>query len=393
MTVDLSTDTINDEIAALTPEQLRLRRTAKWASYDQDVLAAPVAEMDFPLAPVLHQALEGAIQRSETGYAPRDNSLPVATAGMLERLSGLSVSPEAIKVLPDVLKGIDLAIKAFSRPGSAVVVLTPSYPPFFMVPPGAGRQVVEVPLATVDGHYTFDIDGIDHALAAGAGSVILCNPYNPIGRVFTREELGALSDVVEKHGARVISDEVHAPLTYPGVTFTSYPTVNESAARHSVTLTSASKGWNVAGLKCAQIVLTNEADQDPWSRLPFLETHGASILGILANKVAYTEGEPWLQEIIRYLDGNRHLLAALIEEHLPGVRYTIPEATYLAWLDCRALGLDDPSAFFLEHARVAVNPGANFGESGRGFVRLNFATSRSILTEIIQRMGHAITNR
>lgn len=380
-------------IDGLTPEQLRERRTAKWTMYGSGVLPAPVAEMDFPLAPAIRDALLAAVLRSETGYEPEGSGLPEATAGWLERTAGVRVRPDQVKVLPDILKGIDLGIKTFSRPGSAVVLLTPSYPPFFWLPGGAGRDTVEVPLITEGERLTFDIDGIDRVLKNGAGTLILCNPYNPVGRVFTRDELQALARVVERNGARVIADEVHAPLIYPGVAFTSYSTVSEAAARHSITLTSASKGWNVAGLKCAQAVLTNRDDIDAWDRLPFLETHRASILGILANRVAYAAGEPWLNDVVRYLDGNRHLLARLLGEHLPQVGYTIPEATYLAWLDCRSLDLDDPAAFFLEYARVAVNPGASFGASGEGYVRLNFATSRAILTEIVERMGRSIAGR
>lgn len=390
MTIDATHCEIHDEIDLLSPDVLRARRTAKWGTQEADVLAAPVAEMDFALAPVLRAALVGAIERGETGYPLYDGALESATVAVLQRKSGLRVHVDQIKILPDVLKGIDLAIKCFSPPGSPVVVLTPSYPPFFRVPGGAGRSIVEVPLLVAEERYTFDFEAIDRALSGEARTLILCNPYNPVGRVFTRQELERLADVVEMNGARIISDEVHAPLTYADETFTAYATVSEAAARHSVTLTSASKGWNVAGLKCAQIALTNPGDGEIWAQLPFLETHGASILGILANRVAYAHGDEWLGEVIAYLDGNRRLLAKLIEHHLPGVRYNPPQATYLAWLDCRALKLEDPAGFFLKHARVAVGDGANFGASGAGFVRLNFATSRAILTEIVQRMGRAL---
>jgi cystathionine beta-lyase len=271
-----------------------------------------------------------------------------------------------------------------------VVVNTPAYPPFFEVVKVARRAIVEVPVVRDGERWTLDLDVIDAALRAGAGTVILCNPYNPLGRVFTRQELCGLAETVERHGARVIADEVHAPLIYGPFEHLSYSTVVEAAARHSVTIISASKGWNVPGLKCAQILLTNAADREIWDRQPEMRSEGASVLGELANRVAYEEGQEWLREAVAYLDGNRGLLADLLGAHLPGVRYTIPEGTYLAWLDCRELGLADPAAFFLDHAKVAVSAGQAFGSRGAGHVRLNFGTSRAILTEIVERMGRAV---
>jgi cystathionine beta-lyase len=231
---------------------------------------------------------------------------------------------------------------------------------------------------------------------------LLCTPHNPLGRVFTRAELAALAALVEAHGARVVSDEVHAPFVYPttqgavpprrveDAALVSYATVSDAAAHHSVALTSASKGWNLPGLKCAQIVLTNEADTAAWDRLSYMRSSGASILGILANRVAYEEGESWLREVVAYLDGNRALLARLLAGLLPRVRYTIPEGTYLAWLDCRTLGVADPAAFFLQRAQVALTDGATFGRPGQGHVRLNFATSRAILTTIVEAMARSL---
>jgi cystathionine beta-lyase len=377
---------------ALSIDELRRRGTAKWSVYDDDVLAAWVAEMDFPLAGAIQAALQDAVARGTTGYAPpADRSgLPAACATWLARSSGLRVQPHQIRILPDVLRGMAGAIEAFSRPQSAVVVMTPAYPPFFEITRAIGREVVEVPMATAGGRATFDLPAVDAALCAGAGTVLLCNPHNPLGRVFTRDELAALAEVVAGHDARVVADEVHSPIVYPGATHVCYATVSDAAAQHAVTLISASKGWNVPGLKCAQLVLTNEADGPEWARLPFLRTAGASTLGILANRVAYEQGEPWQRAVITYLDGNRSLLAQLLAERLPRIGFTVPEGTYLAWLDCRAFALDDPALFFLQQARVAVSDGAAFGPPGRGWVRLNFATSRAILTSIIEAMAAAV---
>lgn len=390
----VSLESGDDPFADVSIATLRRRGTSKWSVYGDDVLAAWVAEMDFPLATPLQAALHAAIEQGGTGYAttPAASGVPAACAAWLARRFGLNVAPHQIRILPDILRGVTLAITTLSRPESPVVILTPAYPPFFEAVRVAGRPIIEVPLAPGEGQATFDLTGIAAALHAGAGTILLCNPHNPLGRVFTRVELTALATLVEEQGrdARVVADEVHAPLVYPGATHVPYATVSEAAARHSVTLTSASKGWNIPGLKCAQIVLTNEADIERWDRLSFLAPYGVSPLGLLANRVAFEQGEPWLDEVVAYLDGNRGLLARLLAERLPRVRFVAPEGTYLAWLDCRALGLAEPAAFFLERAKVALSDGAAFGSPGQGHVRLNFATSRAILTDIITAMAAAV---
>jgi cystathionine beta-lyase len=376
----------------LQVDELRRRGSIKWTRPEPDVLAAWVAEMDYPPAPAIDAALRDAVARGYTGYPPDDAStgLPAATAAVLAD-RGLTVPAERVRLLPDILRGIELAIGLYSAPGSAVLVPTPSYPPFFEVTEVCGRQVVPVPLVETEAGPSYDLAAIDAGLAAGAGTLILCNPHNPLGRTFRADELRALAEVVAAHpGARVIADEVHAPLVYPGARHVPYASVSAAAAGHSVTLVSASKGWNLPGLKCAQVVLTSEADARRWDSLAFVQTLGASTLGIVANLAAYSAGAGWLADTVSYLDANRRLLADLLAEHLPAVRYRMPEATYLAWLDCRELGVADPAAFFAAEARVLVNDGADFGAVGRGFVRLNFATSAPILTEVVRRMGAAV---
>jgi len=390
-----SLDSGDDPFADVSVAALRRRGTSKWSSYGDDVLAAWVAEMDFPLAAPVRAALHTAIEQGGAGYAPTPaaSGVPAACAAWLTRRYGLAVTAQQIRVLPDVLRGVTLAITTLSRPESPVVILTPAYPPFFEAVRMAGRPIIEVPLAPGEGRATFDLAGVAAALRAGAGTILLCNPHNPLGRVFTRAELTALATLVEEQGrdARVVADEVHAPLVYPGATHVAYATVSEAAARQAVTLTSASKGWNIPGLKCAQIVLTNEADGERWDRLSVLATYGVSPLGLLANRVAFEQGESWLDQVVAYLDGNRGMLARLLAERLPRVRYVAPEGTYLAWLDCRALGLAAPATFFLERAKVALSDGAAFGPPGQGHVRLNFATSRAILTDIVEAMASAVS--
>jgi cysteine-S-conjugate beta-lyase len=262
--------------------------------------------------------------------------------------------------------------------------------PFFEVPKVVGRPLVEVPMARDGGRFELDLDGIDAALAGGAESVILCQPCNPLGRAYTRAELEALARVVADRGGRVVADEIHGPLTY-SKPHLPYASVSEEAANHCVTLTSASKGWNLPGLKCAQVIITNAADEARWQQISRLRTHGASTIGIEANVAAYRAGAAWLDATLGYLDANRRLLAALLAELLPEVAYTVPEGTYLAWLDFGALDLDEePAEYFLAAARVAMSPGLAFGAGGKGYARLNFATSSKILEQAVTAMADAV---
>jgi cysteine-S-conjugate beta-lyase len=251
-----------------------------------------------------------------------------------------------------------------------------------------------VPMVERDGRATYDLDGIARAFAAGGALLVHTNPHNPTGRVFTLDEQRALADVVERAGVRVFADEIHAPLVYRGAVHRPYAALSDATARHTVTATSASKAWNLPGLKAAQLLLSNEADAEHWARVGFFGVHGASTLGVLAATAAYTEGGPWLADVLAYLDGNRRRLGELLAEHLPQVRWTPPEGTYLAWLDCRGLSLPgSPGAFFLERAGVAFVDGPECGAPGAGHVRLNLATPRPVLERIVERMAAAVAGR
>lgn len=381
-----------DEVSV---EDVVARKTLKWGRHGGHVIGAWVAEMDYTLAPVIRAALHKAVELGAAGYPLRDirTGLPSACAAWLKTMFDWAVPDEWIFLLPDIIAGVRLGIEAYSPPSAAVVLPTPAYPPFFEIIAACGRPVAEVPMVPDGGRPALDIDAIDAALAAGAGAVMLCNPHNPLGRVFTRPELVRLSEVVAARGGRVIADEVHSPLGYPGHRPIPYASVSPEAAAHTITLVSASKAWNIAGLKCCQVVLTSERDVRRWRELPFHTRHGASTLGIVANIAAYTQGDPWRAELLRYLDGNRQLLARTLAERLPGITFRPPEASYLAWLDCRRLGLADPARHFLREAEVALSDGAVFGRDGRGFVRLNFATSREILSRMLTRLVAAAPRR
>jgi putative C-S lyase len=379
-----------------TSETLRQRGTIKWSLFEPDVIACWVAEMDFSSAPAVRDAINGAVEREEFGYPTRDefNGLPEAVADFQRSHYDWTIQPSRVHTLPDVLKGVELAIRHYSPEASPVILSTPAYMPFFELPSVTRRRIVEVPVLFDDGVYRMDIEGIDAAFGAGARTVVLCNPYNPLGRSFSRPELSELASVVDRHGGRVVADEIHAPLTYPERRHVPYASLSDVTASHTITLTSASKGWNLPGLKCAQLIISNAVDEERWRSLSMLDTHGASTLGIVSNLAAYRDGGSWLDGVVAYLDGNRDYLAELLASHLPAVGYTPPEAGYLAWLDCRGLELDvEPADFFLEKARVATNHGLPFGAPGAGHVRFNFATSRAILREAVEAMGEAISRR
>jgi cystathionine beta-lyase len=378
---------------ALTEDALRAGRSLKWSRFSP-ALGAFVAEMDFGTAPAVTAALHEAVDAARFGYVPHEAiaDMARACAGWQARQYGWQVPAEWITPLADVLAGLAAAIEHFTPPGSPVVLPTPAYMPFLLAPGLLGRDLLEVPMVERDGRWTYDLDGLARAFAAGGRLLVHVNPHNPLGRVFTAEEQLGLAEVVDAagDGTRVFADEIHAPLVYPGAQHRPYASLSPGTARHTVTATSASKAWNLPGLKAAQLLLTNEDDVAHWTSAGYLPTHGASILGVLANTVAYDAGGDWLADVLAYLDGNRRLLAGLLAERLPEVRYTPPEGTYLAWLDCRRLDLPtSPGGFFLEHAGVALIDGPECGAPGAGFVRLNLATPRPVLATIVDRMATA----
>ncbi len=378
-----------------TAEQLRARRTMKWTAYPDDVLPMWVAEMDFPVCREVASAIERACGAETFGYPSRVavRELGAAFADWQARHTGWAVAPERVNDVGDVMHGVSLAIRHWSSPGEAVVIPSPVYMPFFEVVELTGRPQVRVPMGWDGERWVLDLDGIDTALAAGARTVLISNPHNPLGRVFERAELAALADVVERHGARVVSDEIHGPLTLDGRPFVPYAAVSDHAAAHSITVTSASKSWNLPGLKCAQLVTHTDADQQRLDALSFWERVGVSTLGIEANLAAYRHGDEWLGEVRETLAEHRDLVAAAVADW-PGARTVANEGTYLQWLDFGELGLDEePATWLLREAKVALNAGAPFGGAEHRFARLNFATTRPLLEEGISRIGRAVRAR
>jgi cysteine-S-conjugate beta-lyase len=373
----------------VTEADLRARADLNWAAAPGGVLPAWVAEMDYAPCPAVVGAVTAAVRGWRMGYPPRAamGRLRTATAGFVDRRYGWALDPRLVIGTGDVMAGVMLALSVLCE-DAPVVVPTPAYPPFLEAVPLTGRELVTVPLDPDATLAVLDLDRIDAALSAGARTVLLCNPHNPWGRSWTAAELAELRDVVRRHGARVISDEIHAPLVLAGARHTAYASL-EGTADHVTTLVSASKAFNLAGLKCAQIVTGTLGDARTLAGLAVVANHGVSPLGIEANIAAYDDGGPWLDSALAHLEGNRELFADLVAEQLPRARMRPLEATYLAWLDLRAYGVEEPAALALERGRVMVRDGKDFGPGGAGHVRVNLATSRERVGELARRLGES----
>lgn len=379
----------------ITQDDLRNAGSVKWTTFP-DTIGAFVAEMDFGLAPAITGAVKDALDLGVTGYLPEHlaRSLSEEVSRWYSDSYGWQIPAERVHHVPDVIAAFELAIEHFTSPGSAIIVPTPAYMPFLMVPPMRDRRVIEVPSIEIDGRWVMDLDAVAQAFRDGGEMLVLCNPHNPLGTVATRDELLAIAAVVTEAGGRVFSDEIHAPIVYAPAQHIPYASVSDEAAAHTLTATSASKAWNLAGLKCAQVILSNDADAELWERLGFWAGHGTSTLGVVANVAAYSGGREWLDGVVDYLDGNRRMLAQLVDEKLPGVRMVVPEGSYIALLDFRETGLTgDLGEWFREHAGVAMTDGAACGVAAIGHTRFVFALPRPVMVEAVERIAAALAER
>ena len=377
-----------DDIAA---DVLRHRGSMKWTRFP-DTLPAFVAEMDFPLAPPIAQALHAAVDAPLLGYLPEPtkNDMREASAEFLARHYQWSVPSEWVFPAGDVLSAYEVTLRAFTRDGSPVIVPTPAYMPFISLTEMLGHPVIQLPMVTTGGRPVLDLDRIGSELAAGAQVVVLCNPHNPLGLVHTKEELLALAEVVDHAGALVFSDEIHAPLTLFGHHHIPYASINDTTASHTVTSTSASKAWNLPGLKAAQLIVSNPEHYKALKEMEFTVSHGASILGVIATTAAYRDGGEWLEEARHYLEGSATEFAQMVSSSLPGAGFRQLEGTYIAWLDASAVDIgnyESPAHYFANEAGVSVTDGAMCGEAGVGHIRLILATPRPILREIVSRLA------
>jgi cysteine-S-conjugate beta-lyase len=370
---------------------LRQRTSVKWRAYPPEVLPAFVAEMDFDLAAPIAEAVRNALAVGDCGYG-HAGPLAGAFAAFAARRLGWSPDESRVFAIPDVMTGIAEVLRAVTPPGAGIVINPPVYFPFFRRLALIGRRVVEAPLARRDdGRYELDPAALDRALGRrGVHGYLMCSPHNPVGRVWSARELRTAADLCHQHGAALLVDEIHAPLVLPGTRMVPFLSLEHEAAERTWVFTSATKGWNIPGLKCGVAIAGSDRAAAVLKDLSWSLLAGHH--GVLASVAAFSDGLPWLDAVLAQLDRNRAELARLLAGLLPSVGYVSPEAGFLAWLDCRRLGLgDDPAARFLSRGRVALNPGADFGTQGRGFARLNIATSPALMAEAVRRMAAAAT--
>lgn len=376
----------------LSLEEMREHRSAKWSRVPADVLPAWTAEMDVRTAPAVAEALRTAIDRSDFGYAGDPAPVTDAFAGFARDTWGWD--PRAgtgrMRLFADVGQAAMEVLRVVTRPGDRVVINPPVYLSFYPWLKALDLEPLEVPMLDVASGGRLDLEGMRSALASGARVVLLCTPHNPLGHVYTAEELSSVAELAAEHDALVISDEIHAPLVHPGSPepFLPFLAVSDAARQVGVALHSPSKAWNTAGLKTAIGVTAVEGR---WSGVREELEWSPSILGQYAAAAAYADGREWLDTVRAEIEQRTAQLVDLLAEHLPGVRYQPGHASYLAWLDCRELGLgDDPAATFLARGRVQLSPGPAFGAGGAGFARLNIGTSEELMTEAVRRMASAL---
>jgi cystathionine beta-lyase len=384
-----STDTIS---FALSQKALQARRNAKWNQYDPDVLPAFVADMDFAVAAPIQAAIERIVRDGDYGYPLRDGLKPdrlvaQAFAGRMKARYGWDVSPDLVLPLADLVQGTYAPILAFSDPGDGVVLQVPNYPPFRDAVQTTERRLLSLPMRDDGERFFFDMDELGRLVDDRTRVFILCNPQNPTGRVFTRDELKALGEFAIARDLIVISDEIHSDLVYPGHQHIPFASLGADIAARTVTLNSATKSFNIPGLRCAVIAFGDAKLRDRFhKRIPQRLTGSANVVGADATVAAWTECQPWLDAVMAQLLSNRDRVAAVLAAEAPGIRFHAPEATYLTWLDCRELRLSSPAfQFFLEKARIGFSAGETFDPGCAQFIRFNFATSTPILDEMLER--------
>ena len=377
-------------IRDLTDEEARRALVLKWGDTEPGVIPAWVAEMDYALAPPITEALREAVEAGMAGYPAFDigGELGEAYAGFSQRHFGHQVDPAHVLPSVDVTAGVRLALDVLSEPGPMVMPV-PAYAPQLAIAQITGRERADLVVDPDADRAEIDLDRLDALFAEGARTLLLTQPHNPWGRVFTREELEGVRDVVVRHGARVISDEIHAPLALPGAEHVPYLSI-EGTEDHAVAVVATSKAFNTAGLRCAQLVLPEPVARKRVLSAPMARNDSWSPLGVVAAVAAYTRGDEWLASLVERLDSQRRLLADLLETHLPQARMRPLEATYLAWIDLRAYGVADPAAVALARGRVRVAAGHDYHPGLEGHIRLNIATSPERLTEIIHRLATAL---
>ena len=365
----------------------------KWRKFPADVLPLWVADMDFPSPPAVVRALHARVDHGFFGYLADPNELPGVVAERVAKRYGWRISPEAVLSLPGVIAGFNQALRALTSPGDGMLVQTPVYPPILRSAGNHGLRRDEHALTRgADGRYTVDLDAFAAALRADTKVFLLCNPHNPVGRLYGRAELEGMAEACRRRDVVIVADEIHCDLLHDGRQHVPIASLAPEIEQRTITLMAPSKTFNLPGLKCAVAIIPDAALRERFAAAAGDLVAKINVLGYTAALAAYREGDAWLAALLGYLAANRDFLVRQVRATLPGVAVAPPEATYLAWLDCRSAGpaARDPYTFFLERARVALNDGTAFGPGGAGFVRLNFACPRALLAEGLERMRAAL---
>jgi len=369
----------------------RCTESYKWHYYPEDVLPMWLADMDFKAPEPVIQALTERVNHGVFGYGSRLEGLDDAILQHLVHFFDWTVNPEDLNFVCGVVTGFVHAIYSLTEPGESVLIQTPIYPPILRAPHATGRVAVHNRLILKeDGKYEIDFDDFEEKVASGVKLFILCNPHNPVGRVFTREELTKMAEICLKYNVWICSDEIHNDLIFSGYQHIPIANLSPDAAQITVTYLAPSKTFNIAGLSTSVVIAENPVIKDRLSQTLSMLLGHPNILGLHAARAAYLHGRPWLREVMHYLQANRDYLVNYVNENLPGIRMWSPEGTFLGWMDCRQLEVESPYRFFLDEAKVGFNDGISFGEDGQGFLRINFGCPRAMLDEGLVRMKTAL---
>ncbi len=387
----------DNNVVAPALSELLTHHSEKWRGFAADVLPLPVMEMDFPIAQPIRDVLLEMVSHSDLGYLGSVPELADGFESFCQSRWGWSIDKSQLRIAADVGVGVVETLRVFTQPGDRILINSPVYQNFYSWIKETRLEIIDVPFKNAGSDldevnpWTIDLGEVEKAYASGIKVHLICSPHNPLGRVYSREELSQIADMAKKYCVLVISDEIHSPLTYKEAKFIPFLGLNETAREVGVTVTSASKGWNIAGLKSAIIISQDESINEKLALMPPAVHFRSSILGAFASAAAFKDGGVWLDSVINHLDSNRYLIKDLLNAKLPSVKYHVPNSSYVAWLDLSALDLgENPAQTLLERAKVAFNPGHIYGPQSSQFVRLNFATSPTIITEAIDRIVQSL---
>lgn len=374
-------------VRAFALEELRKRKSSKWRQYPHDVLPLPVAEMDFPIAPAVKAGLQDMLDRSDTGYLGAFPELYEAFAKFSKSRWNWQPDINQMRIATDVGVGIVEVMRTLIKTGDKVMLNSPVYENIWKWIEEVKAELVDVPLSEDGLNYKLDLEMIEREYAKGVKIHILCHPHNPVGIIYTRSELEMIATLAKKYGVIILSDEIHGPLTYNKKEFFPFLSVSDDAKEVGIIITSASKSFNLAGLKCALIITESIKLKEKINSMPPAVTWRASLFGAVASTAVYSDSEEWLDGVLITLDENRDLVKKLIDTKTPTIKYRIPDFGYLAWLDVSSLGLgSNPAAQILEVGKLALNAGILYGPKHSNFVRLNFGTSEEIINQAFERL-------